>query len=131
MGRCAGAGRLGIFLQNASALSRGSAGTFVALTISAAIAIVPFNTVGISFALGFGACALIAWGKTAGWTCPGIQPMADLTFGIYLAHIFVFAQLLKYADLADAAMPFAIFAISAAVVAAGRALAPRLRSYWS
>jgi len=122
---------LGIFLQNSSALSPSTGRALLLTIIGSALVVSRFNSIGVSYALGFAACAGIASGRAARWAWPGLQPVADLTFGIYLCHIFVFAGLLRYSDLPNAAMPFVIFAISAVAVASGRAIAPRLRSYWS
>jgi peptidoglycan/LPS O-acetylase OafA/YrhL len=121
----------GLFLQNASALPQPARRAVLATILASAAAASAFNSVGVSYALGFAACAVIATGITAHWTFKGLQRFADLTFGIYLCHILVFAGLLRYTDLPGEAMPFLIFALSAVAVAAGRAIAPGLRSYWS
>jgi len=122
---------VGIFLQNSPALSRSSRRVLLLAIIGSALAVSRFNTIGVSYALGFAACAAIASGRAARWTWRGLQPVADLTFGIYLCHVLVFAGLLRYSDIPHAAMPFVIFAISAVAVASGRAIAPRFRSHWS
>lgn len=121
----------GIFLQTAWALPRFARRILLFATIGAALLVAWSNSIGTSYAVGFVACAVIAAGNSARWSWLRIQPVADLSFGIYLCHIVILEALIRYGALDGVALPILTFALAAAVVAVGRKIAPRYRDHWS
>lgn len=121
----------GIFLQGSSALPSFARRFLLFVIIGAALLASRSNSIGTSYAVGFLACAVIVAGTTARWSWPRIQPVADLTFGIYLGHIIILEALLRYATLGAVELPILTFALAAVAVAVGRKIAPRYRDIWS
>jgi len=121
----------GIFLQGSSSLPSFARRLLLGAIIGAALLVARSNSIGTSYAIGFIACAFIAAGTTGRWSWLRIQPVADLSFGIYLCHIIILEALIRYGALDGVALPILTFALSAVAVALGRKVAPRYRDFWS
>lgn len=122
---------VGVFLLCANTLAAWQRNAIAAMLVLSAIGVAGFNSIGVSDAIGFAACLVIASGILDGRIPVRVQALSDATFGIYLSHILVHRALLIYGDLPAEWLPPAIFLISAAAVMTLRALFPRLARVWS
>jgi len=122
---------LGLCLQQAAALPQRALAALKLAILGGAVATAFFNPIGVSYAIGFAACLLIASGRTARWAPVNLAPLSDLSYGIYLSHALVFYLLLTWAHLPGDLLPAAIFLVAAALVALLRWLCPGLRRVWS
>ena len=122
---------VGIFLLCAAAIPRSHGIATSALLVLCAVAVAAFNSIGISYAIGFVACMLISSKVLERRMTVNVAWLSEATFGIYLAHILVYRALLKYTDLPGELMPVAIFLVSATLVIALRKLLPRFAGIWS
>jgi surface polysaccharide O-acyltransferase-like enzyme len=122
---------MGLFLSSAHALPGRQRVGICALVLACSVAVATRNSIGVSFAVGFAACAVVLLGKPTQILPFDVNHLSDLSLGIYLSHALIFGLLLQYAEIPNALMPFAIFGIAAVFVALGRGLFPTWRSYWS
>ena len=121
----------GVFLLCADALPVWHRRAMALVLFGCAVAVSVSESIGTSYAIGYGACLVIASGLLKSHIRVNLLPLSEATFGIYLLHILVWTMLLTHADVPRDFMPFAIFSIAASVVIALRRLMPRIASVWS
>ena len=121
----------GLFLRNAKILPIFARSAIFILIIGAAIIAAFYNSIGISYTVGFCACLLVAYTNLSKFVPVSLEPISSLTFGIYLAHPLVFLGLLLYTATPEFVMPFAIFAVAAIGTAATQYIRLHVKTYFA
>ena len=121
----------GLFLRNAKILPYAARWAILTAIIFASAIAGFFNSIGISYAIGFSTCILVAYADLSKFIPVSLEPISSLTFGIYLAHPLVFLGLLLYTTTPEYIMPFAIFTTAAIGTAVVQLVRRQVKTYFA
>ncbi len=121
----------GVFLLHADRLPRRAAAALLLALFLCTLWTLPHEGVGLPYAIGLGAVALVASGRFAAFQAAGLALLSECTLGIYFAHILVLSLLSRMGRLDGFVLAVATFALSALPVMALRKAFPCVAKYWS
>jgi len=121
---------IGVFLANCDVLSRRDRVLAVAaLLLSIAMFSASLPGVGVPYLLGVAVTALALSPAWKGCIQFDVVWLSECTFGIYLSHIFWLRLIRSSSNIPELALPFVVFAVSAATVWMLKKGAPRVARY--